>query len=234
MLVRSVMVGAACGLLLSCTASDSSTDPAPDDSATYPAAQLEDALPSVEQVPDGKEVVLRCPGSESCFDAENSESWSVQISMKGPVPAVDRERAKQASELDDFVVVSVDKYGGAVAAAAALKQSRERAAESEGEFSSEAEDIEGGGYTMGMTGTSTVDEATFGRWAGFVNIRNFALTNLDGSTEGRLREARVQVARGPIIVSATVAKSAETAEAGESEMLARALVSDYLARLTGD
>ncbi len=229
MIIRTSVVGLALILLAGCGGSTETEQKAPAPPKVYSAAQLKAALPSVKDVPRGKELTSECPGGEGCFKPKDGISFSRSISLELPFTGAEAERAAKTG-IADSVSLSVTQNTTAVAATTDYATERKKQTAFDGPFEVKAEKAEQG-YIFGLTGSGVLGDATVEGWPGYSIQRDIMLTNLEGGDEGAVRDSQVSVRRGAVKLTVHVTSGQGERSLEECKTIVLQLAKDYLTRL---
>lgn len=221
---RTSVVALALAVVAGC-GSSSGDEPAPKATTTaapqtYTIEQARAALPSLEQIPDAEEYLLRCPGGDGC--PKGSSNGVVAAKVKSATPAAGEVADAYTLDIVNINVVVQDD-GTEITKA----QTRSR----------KGDEVYDGAYDIGEKkvetgtvppekGTGTVADFESGAFTGYRvdRVQEFRL-------DGGLQLSYINVVSGNLLVTVQTRLAGEGRAAGTSGTIAEDLLDDVLERL---
>lgn len=195
----------------------------------YSVKALKAALPTLDEVPNARELLEACPGSKDCVQVDGvTDNLSVGYELE-PASPVDPERQEQFIG-SDKAYVSVQRYGDESNAAASMASARKRHEERDGVIDIKPLVKADGATVPGERGEGTLTDIDRGEWSGYQLDTHLTLTYPGGEESEPRQDANAAVALGRYRLQVLVTLGGSF-ERGAASELATQLLDDYLERL---
>lgn len=224
-------------VLTGCGGGEAESEPeeTPAQVRTMTEDELVAVLPTLEDVDEGSEITLTCPGGgeaecvrPSVADVEAlTASRDFQLAPRGEPAEIEREAS--GSGLGDLLFARVEQWPDTDTAEARVRDLREDDDEVEGDFDIPIEDTDRG-YSPGRAGEGAVEEVEIAGYRAQVMDYEATFTFRDIEPEERLG-VEVSVVVDDVVVQVLTATSALGRDRAELRDFSIQLVADMIERL---
>lgn len=170
-------------------ASATGTETPPPAPTPYTGEQLNAAMPTEADIPDGYTVTVRCPGADNCGPSDLENAYVVV--------------ARTDADTEDFFAIGLTEFPDAATALDTAESTRADRSAQVGDYRIPAEQTEEG-LIPGRRGTGELEDVTVDGWSGYRFVTTYQRLGDEGEVGPSTTEGYLLLVRGTTMAAVQV------------------------------